>query len=263
MTATTTPLVYSTRSAAGDEPALDPSRWSVLMTLADGRLPTGAYAYSGGMEQFVAWGDVTELGDLEAWIAGRVGTAAPAGVQVAVAASVVARSAPPRRWAPAFDALDRAVDARTATAAGRTVSRQQGRRWWRAAHRCWPEELAPLAGPIASGRHAWVTLGAAAGILDIAPAPLGTLVLYELISTPLWAAVRLLGLDPFDVAALVTATLSWAEPPVAVLARHAAVDALPLCRGSGSTEWISWSVAPLADLAAESHLEREERLFAS
>lgn len=233
------------------------------MALADGRLPTGGYAYSGGMEQFVAWGDVTGLGDLNEWLTGRVGTAAPMAVQTAVAASVVAASASPLLWMPAFDALDRAVDARTATPAGRAVSRQQAQRWWRAARRCWPDELEPLCEPFAAGRHALVALGAATGLLGIEPTAVGTLALYDLVSAPLWAAVRLLGLDPFDVAALLAATLRWAAPAVAALARQAAVHAVPLCRGSGTTEWISWSVAPLADLAAEAHLEREERLFAS
>jgi urease accessory protein UreF len=45
---------------------------SVLLTLADGRLPAGGHAHSGGLEEAVATGRVSSASDLAGFLAGRL-----------------------------------------------------------------------------------------------------------------------------------------------------------------------------------------------
>jgi urease accessory protein len=243
-----------------------------LLLLTDGRFPSGGHAYSAGMEQAVYWGDVADLAGAEAFAAGRTATSSTVAAQVAAAAAVVATDAAPGEARLLLDALDGEVDARLASAAGREVSRQQGRRWLRTVRGVWPEVLAgawsgdgSATDPLA-GRHGWVVTGAVAGRLGLSAADAATVTLYELVGTPLWSAVRLLGLDPVAAASVVARLVAGEEPA----ARHAAVEAAARTvadlAGTGRTvdwSWVSWATAPLSDLASEAHLRREERLFAS
>ena len=48
---------------------------ATLLLLADGRLPSGAHAHSGGLEAAVAAGRVTDLDSLTGFLHGRLATA--------------------------------------------------------------------------------------------------------------------------------------------------------------------------------------------
>ncbi|HEX7444189.1 MAG TPA: hypothetical protein VF320_09895, partial [Acidimicrobiales bacterium] len=88
----------------------------------------------------------------------------------------------------------------------------------------------------------------------------------ELVGTPMWAAVRLLGLDPVATAGAVARLVAGHEPSVRRLAVTAARETSLRLSAPGRPvdwSWISWSTAPMSDLAAEAHQRRGERLFAS
>jgi urease accessory protein len=231
------------------------------MLLCDGRFPSGSYAYSAGMEHSVSWGDVADIATVREHLAGRLSTTGIMAAQVVAAASKLAAAPAPQR-AAGLDALDTAVDARLAPAAARDTSREQARRWLRAASATWPEALR-TAGDLLAGRHFWVVLGFATAALGIEPQDAAWAAIYDLASTPLWAASRLLGLDPFESAHVLAGALAHIAVEIHAVAREAVLAAEPLGNGIAGTEWISSIVAPLSDLAAQAHLEREERLFAS
>ena len=98
---------------AADGPALLPllsrrhERATALLLLADGRLPAGGHAHSGGLEAAVAAGRVHDLATLEAFLRGRLATAGlVAAAFAAAAAASAARAGDPaglararrRRW---------------------------------------------------------------------------------------------------------------------------------------------------------------------
>ena len=259
---------------ASDDTASDSTASAVLIMLTDGRFPSGGHAYSAGMEQAVTWGDVVDLATAEAFAIGRATTSSMAAAQVTAAAATVVATASSdlAKTGDLLDSLDAETDARMASAPARQVSRQQGRRWLRAVRGVWPEPLARLSRPgpagrdMMGGRHGWVVVGAATGLLGVGPADAATVALYELVGTPMWAAVRLLGLDPVATAGAVARLVAGHEPSVRRLAVTASRETSLRLSVPGRPvdwSWISWSTAPMSDLAAEAHQRREERLFAS
>jgi urease accessory protein len=253
--------------------ASDNAASAVLIMLTDGRFPSGGHAYSAGMEQAVTWGDVVDLTTAESFAIGRATTSSMAAAQITATAAVIATaSSDPATVGALLDGLDAEVDARLASAAAREVSRQQGRRLLRAVRGVWPEPLARLSRPGPAGRdvmddrHGWVVVGAATGLLGVGPADAATVALYDLVGTPMWAAVRLLGLDPVATAGVVARLVAGYEPSIRRLAAVATHETALRLSASGrpiDLSWISWSTAPMSDLAAEAHQRREERLFAS
>ncbi|MFE9188271.1 urease accessory protein UreF [Micromonospora sp. NPDC007208] len=244
---------------------------SLLLLLADGRFPAGAHAHSGGLEAAVAAGRVTDLASLEAFLAGRLATAGLVGAAFAAAAHRVAMpetvsSAHPARsarpsGAPAGSAarsgalarLDAELDARTAAPALRAVSRRQGRALLRAGRTIWPD--APFADLPATpgGAHQPLVLGllcAAAGLSRVETA---TISAYGTVTGAASAGVRLLGLDPYQVQALLVGLADACDGTAADAAR--AADDPP--------ERLPAAAAPLADIHAEIHATWEVRLFAS
>ncbi|MEU1745637.1 urease accessory protein UreF [Micromonospora arida] len=254
---------------------------SLLLLLADGRFPAGAHAHSGGLEAAVAAGRVTDLASLEAFLAGRLATAGLVGAAFAAAAhrAAVAETAdsanqarPGRRsdapaetaarsGAPAGPAarsgalarLDAELDARTAAPALRAVSRRQGRALLRAGRTIWPD--APFADLPATpgGAHQPLVLGllcAAAGLSRVETA---TIAAYGTLTGAASAGVRLLGLDPYQVQALLVGLADACDGTAADAAR--AADDPP--------ERLPAAAAPLADIHAEIHATWEVRLFAS
>ncbi|RAO48006.1 Urease accessory protein UreF [Micromonospora saelicesensis] len=244
---------------------------SLLLLLADGRFPAGAHAHSGGLEAAVAAGRVTELASLEEFLAGRLATAGLVGAAFAAAAhrAAVAEtvgSAHPARSArpsdpPAGSAgrsgalarLDAELDARTAAPALRAVSRRQGRALLRAGRTIWPD--APFADlpQKPGGAHQPLVLGllcAAAGLSRVETA---TIAAYGTLTGAASAGVRLLGLDPYQVQALLVGLADACDGTAADAAR--AADDPP--------ERLPAAAAPLADIHAEIHATWEVRLFAS
>ncbi|MEU7591287.1 urease accessory UreF family protein [Micromonospora sp. NPDC049230] len=228
---------------------------SMLLLLADGRFPAGAHAHSGGLEAAVAAGRVTDLTSLEAFLAGRLATAGLVGAAFAAAAHRAAQPeiADVAARSGILAQLDGELDARTASPTLRAVSRRQGRALLRAGRAIWPD--APFGDLPATpgGAHQPLVLGllcAAAGLSRLETA---TVAAYGTLTGAASAGVRLLGLDPYQVQALLVGLADACDGTAAEAARAA----------DDSPERLPAAAAPLADIHAEIHATWEVRLFAS
>ncbi|MGC4745966.1 urease accessory protein UreF [Micromonospora sp. DT201] len=234
---------------------------SLLLLLADGRFPAGAHAHSGGLEAAVAAGRVTDLASLEAFLAGRLATAGLVGAAFAAAAHRaavhgIADAAEPARSAARSSALarlDAELDARTAAPALRTVSRRQGRALLRAGRAIWPD--APFGDLPATpcGAHQPLVLGLLCSAAGLSRIETATIAAYGTLTGAASAGVRLLGLDPYQVQALLVGLADACDGTAADAAQ--AADDPP--------ERLPAAAAPLADIHAEIHATWEVRLFAS
>ncbi|MHA4816171.1 urease accessory protein UreF [Streptomyces aculeolatus] len=227
---------------------------AALLVLADGRFPAGGHAHSGGAEQAVAAGRITETAGLEAYCRGRLHTA---GLTSAALAAAACAGADPL-------CLDEAADARTPSSALRATARRLGRQLLRAARAAWPAaELDALASARPRGVHQPVVLGLAARAAGLGPGDAAHVAAYEAVSGPTTATVRLLGLDPFEA----TAVLARLAPEMDDVARRAA-QAGVRAAADGRTaadvgDVLPAAGTPLLDIAAEEHAVRAGRLFAS
>ncbi|WIM94735.1 urease accessory UreF family protein [Actinoplanes oblitus] len=211
---------------------------ATLLLLADGRLPSGGHAHSAGLEAQVAAGRVRSVDDLGGFLRGKLATSG----LVAAAFTAAACGSPAR-----FAELDAGLDARTPSPALRKASRAQGRALLRAGRAMWPMA------DIGREPHQPVALGALAAAAGLTPGQAATAAAHGTITGPASAAVRLLGLDPYGVHALL-ARLAPACDRVAALAAARSCDAVDDLPAAG---------APLLDIGAEHHATWEVRLFAS
>jgi urease accessory protein len=215
-----------------------PGSLATLLVLADGRLPAGGHAHSGGLEAAVSAGRVRDLDGLGGFLRGRLATAGV--VSACFAAVGCART---KEW---FD-LDRGLDARTPSPALRKASRAQGRALLRAGRAMWPVPA------IGREPHHPVALGVVAAAAGLTPRDAAVAAAYGTLTGPATAGVRLLGLDPYGAHALLAGLAGECD----LIAEDAAnrindpVDALPAAG------------APLLDIGAELHATWEVRLFAS
>jgi urease accessory protein len=228
---------------------------ATLLVLADGRLPAGGHAHSGGLEAAVSSGRLRDLAGLSGFLRGRLATAGR--VTAAFAAAACAA------WAAAstaacgaghgdldrhrLDALDEGLDARTPSPALRRASRVQGRALLRAGRAIWSVD------PTQRNRHHPVALGIVAAAAGLPPAEAAVAGAYGTVSGPASAAVRLLGLDPYAVHSLLAELADECDRLAASAAARAGdpVDLLPA------------DSAPLLEIGAEVHANWEVRLFAS
>jgi urease accessory protein len=219
---------------------------AALLLLADGRFPSGGHAHSAGVEAACANGDITDVVTLQHFVAGRLHTIGL--VEAAFAAAACAGHHP---WSD----LDDALDARIASPRLRDASRTLGRQLLRAGRRTWPheslEQLALASAP--AGPHQPVAMGAVARAAGLDAPDAAACSLHHLALALGTAALRLLGLDPFDVHALLAAL----APTIDALARAAAVA--PACSLDDLPAWSG----PLTEILAEDHATWEVRLFAS
>jgi urease accessory protein len=161
---------------------------SSLLLLADGRFPDGTHAHSHGLEAAVDAGRVHDIDSLADYVRARLWTS---GRTDAAAARLAAAGVNP-------EVLDAAWCVRTPSAFARSTSRSLGRSLARTAARVVPDrpnELAdrrPPVQPVALG-----LLAAAIGC-DADEAALASA--HGLAATLSAAGLRLLSLDPFDVA---------------------------------------------------------------
>ncbi|CAN5864404.1 urease accessory UreF family protein [soil metagenome] len=240
-----------------------------LLLLADGRFPAGGHAHSGGMETAIAVGAVKDLPTLTAFLTGRLATAGLATAGLAAASCTLIHP---------WDELDAEADARTPSPALREVSRKQGRQLLRTARALWAGSIldglasstrhaqspagpegATNAGPTCpatpapAGPHHPVALGAAAAAAGLKPLDAARATVFNAVTGPASAAVRLLGLDPVTVHRLLAQMAAEMDDTAHRGAAAAAgpVSELP-CPGS-----------VLLDLYAQQHAESEMRLFAS
>ena len=230
---------------------------AALLTLADGRLPAGGYAHSSGIEPAIERGRVRDIDSLRAFVEGRLWTA---GVVAAASAAVVA--ARPDEWA----AADVEVEARITSSAQRAASRALGSHLLRAARSVWPtdarREVDAERGVDTErevdvergvGAHHCVVLGLVADAAGLAPFDAELVAAHAAVSTPAWAAVRVLGLDPVGVTSMIASL-------------HAAIDEVAthsVTRINEPLRELPCPSAPLSDVDAEDHATWEVRLFAS
>lgn len=206
---------------------------ALLLALADSRLPTGAHAHSGAMEEAIASGFVFDLASAEAFLVRKTKTTGLTG------ASVAAHLASGRCDVAAAERL---ADARTPSAAGRDASREQGRGLLRLARTSWPD----FAQDFPPRPHLTTVLGALGGHLGLEPGDVAALFVYTTMSAAATAAQRLLALDPSLMAA-------------ATLRLSALCDETSERAASGLHELSD----PLGDVLAERHELRDQALFRS
>lgn len=252
---------------------------AAVMLLADGRFPAGGHAHSAGVEAACADGRIVDEQSLAAFVEGRVRTTGLVDAALAAATTLVLRTCPTEADVrAALGELDAEADARITAPPLRAASRRLGRQLVRVAGRCWPDAtLAIVPDALAAGVHqavAWGAVGVAAG-LD-APEVAG-LCVHHAVTTPAQAAVRLLGLDPFGVAAI-TARLAPVAAAVTAEATAAARHAVASGRdaaGDPTTEaghavGVLAGLAdlpalggPLVEIAAMDHAAWDVRMFAT
>lgn len=180
-----------------------------------------------------------------------------------------ARAARARAWAePSGQVLDdlfrldREADARMPAPAQRRISRSQGRQLLRATLVTWQDGLVAAVADAQPEPHHPLALGCAAVTAGMVPGQAAACLAYGAVAGPAWAAVRLLGMNPLAVAALVADLASRVDQ---VAAEAAACVPQP---GDELAAW-GWMArlpaasAPLLDHLAESHAVRKMRLFAS
>jgi urease accessory protein len=247
---------------------------SLLLLLLDSRAPAGAHHHSGGMEAAIGTGLVTGLAGLEDFCRARLRTSARVGAAFAAAAArlqsdsaersvaLAARNGSARpgaesraRAAGEWALLDAEFEARTPSEAMRMASRQLGRGLVRLLRSVQPEaDLATAfsrcAGP---APHHPLVLGAAVSLAGGGPDLAARAAALAACAGPASAAVRLLGLDPFAVQAMLARLAPGIDACAAAAARLAA----------GPPASLPADAAPALDLLADFHLTAEVRLFAS
>jgi urease accessory protein len=212
--------------------------------LADARFPGGGHAHSGGVEEAVARGLLRDEDGLRSFLLGRLRTAG------LVAAAFAAAAAGSAGQGDVLTVLDAELDARTPSPAQRAASRAQGRAALRAARLAWPAPALDALVAVHPRPHHPLL----AGIVVGDPAAAAQCVAYLAVSGPASAAVRLLGLDPLAVNALL----------VALPVEAVAADAVRAAAGPPAD--LPAAGSPALDLMAEDHVRhhREQvRLFVS
>jgi urease accessory protein len=229
---------------------------TALLLLADGRLPAGGHAHSGGVEAAVRDGRVHDLSTLESFLRGRLRTAAAVAAAFAAAAcqagndSLLSPGGPHGVLAGAgarAAELDAAFDARTPSPALRRASRVQGRALLRAGAGMWTVPVCR-----ADTHHA-VALGIVAAAAGLLPRDAALAAVHGSVSGPAAAAIRLLALDPYLVHGALARLAAECDTTAEAAAGFAQADVDDLPAAS----------APLLDIAAEAHARWEVRLFAS
>jgi urease accessory protein len=211
------------------------------LLLADGRLPTGGHVHSAGVEAAVDDGRIVDIESLGAYLLGRLHTAGL--TEAALAAATVLQP-------DSIGVLDAEADARIAVPELRAVSRRLGRQLLRVAGRCWPD---PLLATLPDDPHQPVALGAVGLAAGLDALTVARIALHHAAATPAQSALRLLGLDPFAVAALTASLADEAE----LIAREA------LLAGGGRIRDLPARSGPAVEIAAATHASRTTRLFAS
>ncbi|WP_322998211.1 urease accessory protein UreF [Castellaniella sp.] len=232
-----------------------------LLQLADGRFPTGAHSHSGGFEAAAKYQGVDDMASLEHFLQGRLHSIGwVAACFTATACAHFARrlsdcAAWPQPGLPAFvQPLDEEFSARTPSPTLQAVSRRLGRQLLRAGAHVWPDPLLTGLEQLPQGLHQPLALGAVAAVTHQQPVHAALVSLTENLNGPAIAAVRLLGLDAFQVNALIARLGRDVVMPLAhQAARHDHDDfaALPSTAGY------------LLDITAEFHATWNSRLFAS
>ena len=218
---------------------------AALLLLADGRFPAGGHAHSGGVEAAHAAGYLSDLASLGDYVRGRLETTGL--VEAAFTARVAANLEP-------WPIIDDALDVRMLSPRVRSVSRSLGRQMLRTGRQVWRDDrLDAFWDASPNGAHQAVALGAVAAVAQLDPSDAALCGLHHLVAGLATAALRLLGLDPFLVTALLASLDTALDSTVdaAVASTKLSLDEMPAFGG------------PLAEILAEDHATWEVRLFAS
>ncbi|MBI6628425.1 urease accessory protein UreF [Pontibaca sp. S1109L] len=219
---------------------------AALLLLADGRLPAGGYAHSGGLEPAITAGRVTDVAGLERFLIGRTETAGSLAASFAAAACAGSQGGD----LSGLPMLEAELDARIPSPELRKVSRDLGRQLRRAMNSIHPHSHFAALG---RAPHQPVVMGVAAAVLGLGPREAALAILHENTAGAAAAAAKLMRIDPFEVHAILarmTARLDRLAVKAAEFVNRPFAD-LP---APGS---------PLTDIAAEHHRRSDVRLFAS
>jgi len=223
---------------------------ALLLQLADGRFPAGGHAHSNGTEAACGIGDVVDIATLSAYVDGRLATSGRVDAAFAAAACAAAGGGAPSIW----QVLDDELAARTLSPALRRAGRTLGRQMLRAGERVWPSPVyATVRAASPTGAFQPVALGTVAFAAGLAPVDAASCALHHLLTSITSAAVRLLGLDPFEVARVNASFAARLD----ALADDAAMSA------AGPVEDLPADVGLLLDVLAEDHTRWDVRLFSS
>jgi urease accessory protein len=225
---------------------------AALLLLADGRFPSGGHAHSGGAEASVGVGDITDLATLREFVVGRLHTTGL--VDAAFAAAVCARCQAESVGDEIWLEVVAEYLARTTSPRLRNASVTLGRQLLRAAVRAFPSpHYAEAVAALGPSIPRPIVMGIAAAAAHCAPEEAALCELHHLVGSLTSAGVRLLGLDPFEIAAFGAELVADLEQ----LAVAAAATA------DGPPADLPADVALLNDVLAEHHGTWEVRLFAS
>jgi urease accessory protein len=213
-----------------------------ILLLADGRTPTGGLSHSGGVEEAVRAGIVSDEASLLALLEARLETAGLMAAGLAAAACSAANDP------AALELLDVQADARMPSEAARVASRAQGRGLLRLARASWPHPSYARGGVISERPHHSLVLGVAVAAAGGSSSEAASLAALASISGPASAAVRLLGLDPIAV----TGLLARLGPRTEEIAERAVCAAEIPANGH-----------PLLDVFAQRHAAHANTLFTS
>ena len=241
---------------------------SALLVLADGRLPTGGYAHSAGLEQAIRQGWVNDIDGLRDFLRGRLHTTGLMNAAFAVAAwnaldegtsaeaaptpASTAESTPGTGDFPetALRDLDAELIARTPSPALRRIGSWLGTLMLRSLRSIHPH---PLLDDFPKGLQQPLVYGAVGRVLGLSDADTAATILHEAVTGPATAAVKLMHIDPFQAhGAIIDLAADLDE------AAERAADF-----GRGDPAEIPALSAPLSDFAAELHEGDNVRLFAS
>jgi urease accessory protein len=212
---------------------------SSLLLLTDGRFPDGSHAHSHGLEAAIDAGRVHDSGSLAHYVMCRLWTS---GRTDAATARLAAAGLDP-------DVLDAAWCVRTPSDVARTTSRSLGRSLARTAARLAPDR--PIV--LADGRppvHP-VALGLLATAVGCDPDETAMASAHGTAATFAAAGLRLLSLDPFDVAAM----LLGLREQVEAVARSTA--------GLADAGDLPHASTPMAEIDVEHQARLRGRLFRS
>lgn len=223
---------------------------AALLLLADGRFPAGGHAHSAGAESAVHTGDVTDVASLRAFVDGRLATSGL--VDAAFAAATCRQCA--GDGLVDWTSLNDEYLARTTPPRLRLAARTLGRQLLRGGERAWRSaRYAQARSALPAGVVQPLAMGIVAQAAGCSPDEAALCELHHLVATLSSGAVRLLGLDPFDVAALAASLV----PELTRLAGLAASTA------DDHPSELPGDLGLLNDVLAEHHGTWEVRLFAS
>jgi urease accessory protein len=218
----------------------------VAMMLADARFPSGGYAQSGGLEPALRAGltdDGARPTDVVRFAEARLRTV----TAVDAGTAVLSRHLVLSPGAATLGDVEEAWAARTPSRPLREAARLTGRGYLRLAGRLWPEVLTHLRHDSAVPRP--VVVGVVGAVTGLSAVQVARLVGHDDVSTVASAALKLLPLDPAEVA-------GW------TLSVHPQVEAMAVAvAGVTDPADIPDRGAPALDIHAERHRRAEMRLF--